>query len=194
MHLKRSETREIAMHEHLIEVIRKARKGGQEALEKLYKDFVPLVRAIAFDETGDIHGTSDVVQDVFFTLVKDLHRLKKPERFREWLIQITRRRAVDLIRSRTRERRRTERLDDQLADRTEPVLGTREREILLRAIEDLQPPERLAVELFHLEGQPVKRVIEILGLPRSTVYAVLIRARSRLKHRLAALGITEVSL
>jgi DNA-directed RNA polymerase specialized sigma24 family protein len=59
---------------------------------------------------------------------------------------------------------------------------------LRQAILGLPEQERLVVELFHLESLPVTRVIEMSGLPRSTVYTILIRAKSRLRCRLMNVG------
>jgi RNA polymerase sigma-70 factor (ECF subfamily) len=179
--------------QRLIDRVKEAQQGKRHALEALYNGFAPLVRAVAFEETRDLHAASDLVQDVFLAVLKNLQRLRRPERFRPWLLSIVRRRIVDLVRTRSRHRKRMRALDKDLPEAKAGPESSGVLYSLHQAIRDLPEIERLAVELFHLERLPVHRVMEILNLPRSTVYAILIRARSRLKKALSKEGITEVS-
>ena len=174
----------------LLTIVQQAQQGDRRALGRLYEQFAPLVRTVCFDQSGDYQAVGDLVHDVFLSVVGNLRQLDQPERFRSWLIGIARRKAVDCVRSRIRLRRLSESSDEESAESAipaRPVVDPTHQEslrLLREAVSTLQEQERLAVHLFHLEELPVQQVSEIMDLPRSTVYATLIRARARLKERL----------
>jgi RNA polymerase sigma-70 factor (ECF subfamily) len=176
---------------NLIETVREALRGRREAVGELYARFAPLVRAAAFDRTGDYHAACDIVQEVFVVVMKDLRRLKDPEKFRPWLMGIARRKAVDHIRRLDARRKGAIGLEEEVRDRSHFSESEKLLVRLHRAITGLPEKERLAIELFHLESLPASQVMEILEMPRSSVYALLIRARKELKNMLDSTALSE---
>ncbi|MHC4945321.1 MAG: RNA polymerase sigma factor [Planctomycetota bacterium] len=181
------------MKQNLIEIVEKAQSGDLSAVGKLYDDFAPLVRAVAFDHTGDLHSIGDIVQEVFLAVLKGLPRLKQVDRFQSWIVSITRRKAIDAVRRQASQQGRAITLEEEPAEN--PV-DPEPKEVLFQlrqAIVALPEQERLVVELFHLESLQVVKVMEIMDMPRSTVYAILIRARARLRKHMENLKKSERS-
>jgi RNA polymerase sigma-70 factor (ECF subfamily) len=181
------------MTRKLTETVKEAQQGRKDALEELYARFAPLVRAVAFDRTGDYSAAWDISQEVFLAMVKGIKRLKEPERAREWLMGITRRKAADFVKSRVKERERFQNLEEEMADHGSDSAQREVLRCLKGAVKALPEQERLAVELFHLERLPVSRIAEVTRLPRSTIYERLIRARATLRIFLEKLGFSEAS-
>ncbi|MBS2965789.1 sigma-70 family RNA polymerase sigma factor [Actinocrinis puniceicyclus] len=91
-----------------------ARNGDQDCLDELVARYLPLVYNIvgrALARHGDV---DDVVQETMLRVVRGLGGLRRPERFRSWLVAI----AMNQVREHARNHRDTAPLDriEQLAD------------------------------------------------------------------------------
>ena len=173
-----------------VEVIVRARDGDREALRELYDLYAPYVRTIALDRSGDPAGALDICHEVFLVVLEGLSGLRDPSRFGAWISGITRRKAVDHRRRRDRAPRPGAPEGDE-APAAPEAPDVVEREALARlraAIDGLEERERVAVQLFHIEGESAGRVAELLELPLRTVYAVLDRARQRMRAQLEREG------
>ena len=172
------------MPQDLVDVVEQARSGDRSALAELYSRFAPLVRTVCFDRTDDWHAALDMTHDVFLTALCDLKRLRQTQRFQQWLLGITRHRVSEHFKARARGRRHQPRLDgEMLAPLVDPAQEEQQRR-LRQAIEQLPEQERIAIRLFHIEGLAVREIVELLNMPMRTVYAILARARSRLRRQL----------
>lgn len=175
----------------LIETIKKARAGHQSSMHDLYNRFLPQVRSLAFDRTGDYAAACEIVQEVFMTMVQGIKDLKEPEQFRAWLLGIARHKAADFVKGRAKARERFQGIDHEIIDDTKKPPPEEVLKGLHDAVKELPEEERLAVQLFHLESMPVREIVEIIGLPRSTIYARLIKARVKIRNHLEKLGYSE---
>lgn len=165
-----------------------AQDGSEEALRSLVSQFQPRLLGLAWRMTGCRDATQDVVQQAWLAIVKGLHRVDDPARFRTWAFRIVARRCADWTRQRVRARRTATGLepDELLADQDES--GSRVSEdadeirTLRRAIMVLPAEQRAALTLHHLEGLPVREIGEVLDIPAGTVKSRLHSARQRLKE------------
>ncbi|MCG3136990.1 MAG: ECF RNA polymerase sigma factor SigW [Phycisphaerae bacterium] len=159
---------------------------------RLYDRYAPLVRMICFDETGDIHLAWDLVQEVFVVCMQDLSALRTVERFQAWLTGIVRRKIIDAIRKNSR---RSVVYENNIHPQTTTSDRTMEQELIAKlreSIAQLPESERLVIQLFHLEELPVLEIVELTGMPPSTVYVTLVRATDRLRRALRSKLGTEV--
>jgi RNA polymerase sigma factor (sigma-70 family) len=85
-------------------LVRQAQRGDHAAFGALYDQYAPLVRAIAYDASGDVMASHDIAQDVFLKAYCRLNQLRNVDRFGAWLTQIARRTSRDWQRSRRRDR------------------------------------------------------------------------------------------
>jgi DNA-directed RNA polymerase specialized sigma24 family protein len=76
-------------------VVMAARNGDQEALEQLLKAYLPLVYNIVGCALNGHADVDDVVQETMVRAVNGLDGLRKPDRFRSWLVAITVRQLRD---------------------------------------------------------------------------------------------------
>ena len=183
----------------------KAREGDDEAFTALVERFTGPLLATIHTIVKDWHDTQDVAQEVFAAAHADLAKLRDARRFRAWLYQIARNRAV----SRVREWRKSrgwcfERLEDE-----ELILGSPYAVTCgIRAGEAPErPPSAAALErvrrtigalpngygtllvMRYVEGLSLEEMGVVMERSPKAVKAVLYRARLLARSHLRKAGI-----
>ena len=160
--------------------------GDQRALERLYDQYSPLVHGLAARLTGCAATAADITQEVFVAM------WTHPERYdadrgslRTYLAALARRRSIDALRREGRAVRREERAARRTPstppDVEEAATAMLAAEQVRRAVAELPPDQRRAVELAYFDGLTYREVAVRLGLPEGT-------AKSRLRLALARLA------
>ncbi len=145
-----------------------AQAGDRAAYERLLRDIVPFVRALASRRHRQADRVEDVVQDVLLTVHRVRHTYDPARPFRRWLGAIVDRRAIDLLRARGRTA--AVEVSDDLAYETfaDPAANreTEQRENtagLSGAIAALSPSQREAVELLKLKEMSLAEASQASG-------------------------------
>lgn len=135
---------------------------------------------------GDRQLTEDIVQDAFFSLVRQSRNGLLSEVEPGWIMTTARNRFIDHVRSCGREARRRDAYQDTIGDGT--ALGWRDTEAgvlsadrarsLLAALPD---QERWALSLQVVDELTVAEVAELLGRSVDATTSLLPRARRRLR-------------
>lgn len=167
-------------------LVRCVLSGQREAFGHLYDKYAPLIRAVCYDTTRNVACAEDISQEAFLRAYRQLGTLRKADRFGAFLLAIARHACREWLRRYARQRKRTADVelegipqktgDDSRQEREEKFARLHEQ--LLK----LPDQQRLAIQICYLSGQPAERARSILNLSRSGLYAVLNRARKRLKH------------
>ncbi len=145
-----------------------AQDGDRAAYERLLKDCLPFLRAIA----GRYHRTADrredVVQDILLTLHRVRHTYDPARPFTHWLATIASRRSIDAL----RRRGRTEKIEvfDELAYETfsDPEANREmsvrdEAPALKESIATLPEGQREAIELLKLRELSLAEASQLTG-------------------------------
>ena len=143
-----------------------AKAGGDEALERLYRSCVPIVRG--YLRSNMIRDADDVTSEVFVSMLRALPSFSGDERsFRSWLLTIAHHRMVDAVRS---SRRRSEDptdpqvacdLSNGLIDAEQSALDRLEYRGLLAAIDQLTPDQRATLMLRVLADMSVPEIARL---------------------------------
>ena len=169
-------------------LVRATLAGDDQAFGCLYDRHARLIRAVCYDTTGDVSQAEDLGQDVFLIAFKQLDQLRKPEQFAAWLAAIARHTCRRWLRRHSREARR--KIETDLADVRQPSSGDmadgEDMMHLHSKLLELPEKERLAIQICYLCGEGHEQARAVLGLSRSGLYAVLERAKQRLRRLLAA--------
>ena len=167
-------------HSHLC---RAAARGDRAAFEALVHAHGRTVWSVATAIVGDPEIGREVAQDAFVAAWQGLGRLRDPERFRPWLLEIVRNRARD-----ARRRRAAHDVRPLLADPADPrpdlgdQLDEAAREATVwSALDALRPDDREVLLLFYREGASIRTVAQALDLSEVAVRKRLSRARERLR-------------
>lgn len=142
----------------------------------------------------------DLVQDALLRAVRGADQLKALEAGRAWLFQIVTRTHLNRVRAGGR---RAETLASDLDEAAfeealaawtpiegpeEALIRQQERDVLVAAIDTLDPGLRAAVWLSDIEGFTQREVAEMLSVPGGTVASRVFRARRALRGKLSGVG------
>jgi len=163
--------------------------GSDEALDEVYRRHAGVVRAIARRPLASADLAEEAAQDVFLELWASPERFD-PDRgsLRSFLQVQAYRRAIDLCRAETSRRRR----EEQEAQRCRARASSAEEEVIdlvaarrvRRAMADLAPQERQAIELAYFAGHSYRQVAVLLGQPEGTVKNRIRAGMRRLRNML----------
>jgi RNA polymerase sigma factor (sigma-70 family) len=165
------------------DLVARCRSGDQAAWNALVERFSRYIYAILtqgfrFAE----HDAEDIFQDVFARTWTHLERLRDDDAIRPWLAQLTRRLAIDRIRSGGREQpaedvAETAELDDTLA-RLDDALDIR------RAMSTLPEHCQEVLDRFFARDESYQTIAAALEIPPGTIASRISRCLSKMKSEL----------
>jgi RNA polymerase sigma-70 factor (family 1) len=171
-----------------------SRIAGQDqaALSLLYDRYSRVIYTIAYRIIGSAEESEEIVLDVF-TQVWRIAKTYAPQKSRvdTWLFMLTRSRALDRIRSRTRRHKAIAaseealHLHSQTASPEEDVLVQERRTHVKTALEQLPTEQRLVLEMAYFKGLSHTQIAIATGISLGTIKT---RIRLGLKKLRAALG------
>ncbi|MBX3735207.1 MAG: sigma-70 family RNA polymerase sigma factor [Candidatus Didemnitutus sp.] len=168
-------------------------RGDKEALARLYDLLAKPLYSLALRITNDTAEAQDIIQDVFLQLWNKAVDYE-PSRgsYFSWAATLTRNRALDRIRMRTR---RAEIVQESAAEilpsgdndlDSSDSLWLREKASAVRAALTALPSEQKdAIELAFFRGLTQQQIAEHLGEPLGTVKARIRRGLLRLRDQLS---------
>ena len=181
-------------------LIRAAQAGDQRAFERLVHAYDQNVLRLAMNLLRSPEDASDVYQEAFLRVYRNLHTFRFDCSFHTWLYRIVTNLCLDHLRKRKIRREESTVVDttDGPVDRMEIVpeeraesnpqrnlfsqqLHTRIRDVLAT----LTARERMVFEMRHYQGMRLKAIGEILGTTEEAAKNCLFRATQKMR---AALG------
>lgn len=165
-------------------------KGGSEAsvdptdLDAVFRRYAPYVARVAMRVLGPRGEVDDLVQDVFLDAHRGLTKLTHADAIKGWLATVTVRKA--------RRRIRRQRLLALVGMETpidpdrfiDPARDPEERALVTsayRVLDQVSADARIAWVLRCLEGEPLERVAEVLGVSRATAHRRVTEAQAALQ-------------
>jgi RNA polymerase sigma-70 factor (ECF subfamily) len=157
--------------------------GQVRALEQLYRVASRRLYGFALWVTGSPEDAADVVADTMVRVAEQRHRLRKVKDPRAWLLTVSRRLGLDVLRRRSR--RPSEPLE--AAGLVTAPDGNPERSVdadrVSRLLAALPAPQREAVYLRHYADCTFATIGRVVGVPTFTAasrYRLAIRRLRRL--------------
>jgi RNA polymerase sigma-70 factor (ECF subfamily) len=166
--------------------------GDRDAVMDLYDRFAGAVMAVSLRVTGNRAEAEDIVQEVFARVWREAGTFDRSRgSAAAWIVTLTRNRAIDVIRSRSRRARHE---DDQSAEEpvvTEPtatpevqVVDAQRAEAVRQALDSLRPEQRQVIELAYFGGLSHSEIAERLQQPLGTVKTRIAQSVKRLRDAL----------
>jgi RNA polymerase sigma-70 factor, ECF subfamily len=172
------------------ELIFALKNGQKAALGILYDRHSPLVYGLAINVLGNAQEAEDLTQDIFLTLVRGSSYDPKRGTLRTFLAILTKSRAIDRLRSRSRTRQMMSRW--QQAGQAETTPNTpldqafqqeQSQEVRL-ALAQLSEEEQQVLKLAYYEGFSHSAIAQQLELPLGTVKTRARRGLLKLRQTL----------
>ncbi len=170
-----------------------AQGGDRAAYERLLREILPFLRALAARQHRAPDRVEDVVQDVLLTVHRVRHTYDSTRPFEPWLAAIARRRSIDAL----RRRGRTEAAEVSDASAYETFADPRakeEREVrdraagLSPAIASLPRGQREALELLKLRQLSLAEASQVSGKSVASLKVSVHRAIRALRAQLTGGG------
>ncbi len=134
---------------------------------------------------GDYHLADDLAQEAFIKAYAALPAFRAEAKFSTWLYRITFNIAANRWR---RKKLQWCELDerDQTNEETNEIYDFAIKRDVEAAIQQLSPPQQLAIKLSFEDGFSHGEVAEIMGLPLGTVKTHVLRGKQKLERLLAS--------
>lgn len=175
------------------------REGSEEAYELLLSRFQQPVYALALRLLNDQADASDVVQEVFLKVFRNIGSFRGQSSLKTWIYRITVNEAHNARRWFFRHRKREVELDDEpetsrslkevIPDSSrspfEVVLDGEQHSLIEAALERINPTFREAVVLRDLADLSYEEIAVVLSVSLGTVKSRILRGREALREQLA---------
>ena len=157
------------------------REDSEEAFAEVVRRYLDLVYSAALRQVRSRPLAEEVAQAVFVDLVRNIDRLSSETVLAAWLYQVTRRTAIDVVRSESRRFAREQiafemNTGDDSSDPWDEI-----RPVLDEGMSSLSDDDRVAVLLRYFDGRSLREVGLRLGLSEGTAQKRVSRAVGRLR-------------
>lgn len=181
-------------------LIRAAQRGDQFAFEQLVRSYDQAVLRLAMNLVRSPEDASDIYQEAFLRVYRNLHTFRFDCSFHTWLYRIVSNLCVDHLRKRKvrKEESTVVETQDGHMDRMDAVQEERaevdpERNLMSRQLSarirevlgQLTVRERMVFEMRHFQGMRLRAIGEVLGTTEEAAKNCLFRATQKMR---AALG------
>jgi RNA polymerase sigma-70 factor, ECF subfamily len=174
------------------DVVSRSQCRDLAAFEQLVRDYQPYAFSLAMRLLCDEAEASDVVQESFIRVWKNIDRYDPNQKFTTWLYKIVSNLCVDRFRSLKRRRNiflsrdRDPAMEDLPDERDWETLGSREQlaGIIITLSNKLSRTQKLVFTLRDLQDLTVEEVVEITGLSIGSVKTNLHYARKSIRDML----------
>ncbi len=155
-------------------LLRRAGRGDQIAFAELYDRLAPVVFGVVLKVVRDPSQSEEVAQEVFIELWRLAARYDGTKgSVTSWAATMAHRRAIDRVRSEQSARNRVAREVSNLVPDHDDVVGqvevTLDQARVRRALEQLSPLQREALELAYFGGHTYREVAVLLDVAEGTV-------------------------
>ena len=160
---------------------RYGREGSEEAFAEVVRRYLDLVYSAALRQVRSRALAEEVAQAVFVDLVRNINQLSSETVLAAWLYEVTRRTAIDVVRSESRRSAREKivcemNTNDDSSDPWDEI-----RPVLDEGMSSLSDTDRVVVLLRYFEGRSLREVGQKLGLSEGAAQKRVSRAVERLR-------------
>jgi RNA polymerase sigma factor (sigma-70 family) len=162
---------------------------SEAAFAELVRRHLDFVYAAAKRQLGSSALAGDVAQSVFLDLARNARSLRRGASIIAWLHLVTRRTAVDLIRSESRRRAREQVAAEINATETPTDAWQHVAPLLDETLSNLDQSDQTALMLRFFENRPLREVGDALGISDDAAQKRIARALAQLRDHFVRRGV-----
>lgn len=159
-------------------LILQAQNGDKGALGALVNRWNKKLTSFSYKYTKNNDQAKDIVQDSWIAIIRGINKLKSPSKFPSWAFRIVYNKTIDQLKkthdldlSKVNEPQSEEILDHEILD-------------INAELKKLPSIHKTILNLYYLEGMPVKEISKLLSISDGTVKSRIFYAREKLKKNL----------
>lgn len=174
------------MKEELI--VKKAKKGNQEAFGQLYDKYITKIYRFIFFKVETKSEAEDITQQVFLKAWQNIYSFKnkKGARFSSWLYRIAKNAVIDHYRTKKEyidiEDIKYDKEFASSSDIEEKIQNTKKFKEVKKAIQNLSEDEQEVVVMKFVDELSNKEIGKILNKTQGTIRVIQYRALKKLKN------------
>ncbi|HEY2352355.1 MAG TPA: sigma-70 family RNA polymerase sigma factor [Candidatus Acidoferrum sp.] len=172
------------------ETIARARAGDAQAWGELYHDYAPAIFRFCRRALPTREDAEDATMEVFMKLKAKLNQYDSSRSFSAWLYRVAANHCWDTLRRRKiRQDKETEDADEIPLEHPDPsqlerLIEQRSSAEVRKALAVLGKRARMALVMRYYSDMSYDEIADALGVRRSFVGVVLLRARHELRNAL----------
>ena len=172
-----------------------------KAFDEIAKRYGDKIYRLALRITKNEDSAEEILQNVFIKLIEKLKTFREESKLSTWIYSVSSNESFLYLRNRNKDRNRHISVDElgareemnsregyQISDQKfrpdDSIINNQQRDIMDRAINDLDEDYRVVFQLRDVEGLSNNEVAEILGLSLPAVKSRILRARNVLRKKL----------
>ena len=164
-------------------LVRRCKAGDRTAFEELFEIYQPRLKYyVRRLDNGGIN-VDDILQDVWLSVFKRIHKLKNARSFAVWLYRIARNKVYDRFRRKDRFVSLPEE-DELCVPGDEPAFDDSDFEKLHRSLNKLKPYHREVLTLSFIEQMSYQSIADVVGCSIGTVRSRLYYAKQSLREEM----------
>jgi RNA polymerase sigma-70 factor (ECF subfamily) len=174
------------------EIIAKARRGDSDAWGEVYRHYAPAIFRFCRRVLPTREDAEDATMEIFLKLRDKLNQYEPDRPFSAWLYRVAANHCWDQLRRRKlRQDRETDDVDEVPLQHPDPgqleqLLTERSGEEVRQALRTLPARARMALVLRYYADMDYNEIADALGVQRTFVGVVLLRARHQLRDAMRA--------
>jgi RNA polymerase sigma-70 factor (ECF subfamily) len=180
-------------------LIRAAQNGDSAAFEQLVRSYDQSVLRLAYNLLRSVEDASDIYQETFLRVYRNLQSFRFDCSFHTWLYRIVTNLCLDHLRKRKVRREDPavvataegplDRMDSVAEERAHAnpqrtLLSNELKDRIQQVLGELTPRERMVFEMRHYQGMRLRAIGEVLGTTEEAAKNCLFRATQKMRSAL----------
>lgn len=164
-------------------LVKKAKKGNEEAFSKLILAEKDSLYKIAISRMKTIEDAEDVIQETVIEAYVKMHTIRKNESFKSWIRTI----LLDMIKTFYERKAKkdikiqTKLMENFEKDNVNNIIKTEQDMDFKMLLNKLENEDRTIILLFYNDGYKIKEISKMLNMNENTVKTKLSRARKKIE-------------
>ena len=169
------------------EIVNGCKRGDGTCQKILYQEYGPTIKAVCYRYLGyQTEEAKDLFHDIVVTILTNIGSYQTISSLGSWIYRVSVNKCIDYLRS--QRLRRMESTDEGPAEypALEHPHDTLTMEQLVEIINTLPANQRMAFNLYEVDGYSEQEIVKIMGMTPTNVRTLISRAKKSLRDRITA--------